>query len=113
MIAISSQQIEEFSELADETLVGMNEACLRFPVQVSRAWLERTIRRGVRGVKLETIFLCNRRYTSLEAIRRFIERTQNRGQSHEAVPVRPSVLTPAQIEAGRKKFKLPTPLSAK
>jgi hypothetical protein len=72
--------IEENPVLADETLISMQEAGNRFPVKISRSCLERLIRKGTRGVKLETIFIANRRYTSHEAIRRFIERTQNVSQ---------------------------------
>ena len=67
----------ESPALADETLIPLKDASPHFPVPVSRNWLEKAIRKGTRGVRLETLYLCNKRYTSKEAIRRFIERTQN------------------------------------
>jgi hypothetical protein len=119
--------IEENSALADETLIAMRAACSEFPVKISRACLERLIRKGTRGVRLETIFIANRRYTSREAIRRFIERSQNaphemsaptQGATSGHAPSRPtsskpSAMTTQQLETARKKFLLPTPGSAK
>ena len=98
--------IEENPALADETLIPMQEACEAFPVKVSRAYLERMIRKGTRGVRLETIFLANRRYTSKEAIRRFIGRTQN-VPLEKPVPVKPATMTTGELEAARKKYNLP------
>lgn len=97
--------IREYSELADETLVSLGEACKRFPIPVSRPTVERLWRYGQRGVRLETIFLIGRRWTSIEAIRRFIERTQSTGEGNPAEP-KPT-LPKRDLEAGRKKFNLP------
>lgn len=104
--------IEENPALADETLIPMQDACEAFPVKVSQACLQRMIRRGTRGVRLETIFIANRRYTSQEAIRRFIERTQN-VSPEKPVPSKPATMTPKQLAAARKKFNLPTPEGVK
>jgi hypothetical protein len=48
--------------------------------------LVRWWRRGVRGVKLETILIGGRRYTSLEALTRFFDRLT---EAREAPPVVP------------------------
>lgn len=102
--------IEENPALADETLIPMQDACDAFPVKVSQACLQRMIRKGTRGVRLETIFIANRRYTSREAIRRFIERTQNTSpETERPLPSRPATMTPKELEAARKKFNLPAP----
>ena len=105
-----TQVIEEFPALMDETLVSMKDACNKFPVKVSRSGVESLIRKGTRGIKLETIFISNKRYTSEEAIRRFIERTQNRPDQKKEIhqPVR-SRLTAKELEEGRKKYKFPVP----
>lgn len=68
-------QFEENPALAQEQLLTLNEARGRFPVRISLSAIWRKIRKGSRGVKLETIYL-GRRYTSVEAIARYIERTQ-------------------------------------
>ena len=111
---MSGISIEENPTLIDETLVPMSEAGDAFPVKVSRACLERMIRQGTRGIRLETIFIANRRYTSREAIRRFIERTQNTSPELERPqPSKPATMTAKQLEAARKRFKLPKPEAAK
>ena len=97
--------IREYPELQDETLVSLAEACNRFPVPVSRPTVERLWRHGQRGVVLETIFLIGRRYTSLEAIRRYVERTQRTGNDHAAIPV--ASLPKRNIDAARRKYNLP------
>jgi len=74
----------------------------------SGTWLEKMIRKGTRGVRLETFFFCNRRYTSQEAIQRFIERTQNQENS-ERPAVKPLTRTKAELEKARLKFNLPEP----
>jgi hypothetical protein len=62
--------------LADETLITLDEACQQFPVRISRTCIERMIRRGARGAVLETLLIGCRRYTSKEAIRRFLVNSQ-------------------------------------
>jgi hypothetical protein len=67
----------ETAALADETLLTLKEACDHFPVKVSRMQIQRATVGGIRGVQLETIFILGKRYTSVEAIQRFIEKSQN------------------------------------
>ena len=111
---MSGISIEESLTLIDEMLIPMSEAGDAFPVKLSRACLERMIRQGSRGVRLETIFIANRRYTSREAIRRFIERTQNTSPELERpLPLKPATMTAAQLETARKRFNLPKPEAAK
>lgn len=103
------ENIKEYAELIDETLVSLADACKKFPVPMSRASLERFWRYGMRGVRLRTVRIGSRRFTSLEEIRRFIEQTQNSGD--EATPQRPlkPSMTKAELEAARKRFNLPAP----
>ena len=66
---MASRVIFDTPELLDETLVSLTEACRCFPVKCSRAALERWMRRqGNRGIVLESILVCGKRYTSKEAI---------------------------------------------
>jgi len=101
--------IHESAELAKETLVLLKESSPYFPVPVSRKWLEKMIRTGTRGVRLETFFFCNKRYTSKEAIQRFIERTQNSENTpQEKIPARPR-MSKAELKKALQKFNLPEP----
>lgn len=104
MAALPSLMIEEFPALADETLVSLNQACVRFPVKVSRGYLERMIRVGARGVMLESIYLAGRRYTSIEAIRRFIERTQYKTPDAVPAPPKPATMSAAELKAKSEKY---------
>ena len=76
----------ENHQLAAEHLVTLNQARNAFPVRLSLSTLQRYIRKGVRGIQLETVFIGGKRLTSQEAIKRFIERTQNvQGMEFESV----------------------------
>jgi len=82
-------------DVTTETLVEFQQAAGEFPGErrPALATLHRWRQRGVRGVKLETLLVGGRRYTSKEAISRFIER-QN------AADADPSpVITPQQRRA--------------
>jgi Protein of unknown function (DUF1580) len=58
-----------------EQLVTFAEASKLLPGRPSLNALWRWRTHGVRGVKLETILVGGKRYTSREALQRFIERT--------------------------------------
>ena len=75
-----------------ETLVHFPDARSAFPgdKRHSLASLHRWRLKGVRGVKLETVLICGLRYTSKEAIARFIA-----AQNADDVPASP-VITPTQ-----------------
>jgi len=73
-----------------ETIVSLGEACRSFPPDgISDATMARWIQRGVRGVKLETLMIGGRRFTSKEAICRFIA-----AQNADEQPA--PAITPAQ-----------------
>jgi len=108
---MSSELICESAALMDETLIPIKEAGKHFPVLVSQPCIERSIRVGTRGMRLETILIARRRYTSKEAIRRFIERTQNVGDpiNHPEPEPRYKKRSKAELEKARIRFNLPEP----
>ena len=69
---MASKVILDSPEILDESLVSLTEACHCFPVRCSRPAIERWIRHGSRGIVLESVLVCGKRYTSHEAIDRFI-----------------------------------------
>ena len=78
-------------DVDSETLFQFPEARAEFPGdrRVSLATLHRWRQKGVRGVKLETVLIGGLRYTSREAIARFIT-----AQNEADVSV--ATVTPAQ-----------------
>jgi hypothetical protein len=58
----------------NETLISLTEAAKRLPGRPNITTVWRWRNRGVRGVKLESILSGGRRFTSVEALRRFQER---------------------------------------
>jgi hypothetical protein len=68
----------------------VSESLLRIPIEASKAFpgrpnastIWRWHRSGVKGVRLETVVVGSRRYTSREAIQRFIERTTAAADGH-------------------------------
>jgi hypothetical protein len=75
-----------------ETLIHFPDARSAFhdDKRHSLASLHRWRLKGVRGVKLETVLICGLRYTSKEAIARFIA-----AQNADDVPAAPAI-TPTQ-----------------
>lgn len=68
-------------DVANETIITLGEACRAVPPKgVSTATMARWIQRGVKGARLATIVIGGRRFTSREAIARFIAE-QNAGES--------------------------------
>lgn len=61
-----------------ETLISLKDAARRLPGRPHVSTLWRWSTRGVRNIRLETSLVGARRFTSLEAIARFLERI-NRG----------------------------------
>ena len=103
---MASKLIRDSPALLDETLLSLVEACAHFPVKSSRATLERWIRKGCRGIVLETVLICGKRYTSKEAIDRFI-RGQLQVEAEKAQPTQ-SMSKKAIAEASRR-YGLPEP----
>ena len=62
--------------LTDEQLVEVKDAPRHFPSRPAVSTLWRWMLRGVAGIRLESVKVGGlKRYTSIEAIQRFIERT--------------------------------------
>ena len=59
--------------LMDEKPLTLAEAATCFPKRPNPATLWRWRKKGVRGVKLETVLIGGRRYVSRTALRQFIE----------------------------------------
>jgi Protein of unknown function (DUF1580) len=62
-------------DIHTETLVSIKEIPKHFPGRPHTATIWRFIQRGIRGVKLETLLCGGKRFSSLEALQRFVERT--------------------------------------
>ena len=62
-------------DIQTETLIPVSKIPANFPGRPHIATCWRFIQRGCRGVKLETALCGGKRYTSLEALQRFVERT--------------------------------------
>ena len=90
--------------LSGETLITLAKAAEDFggvPIPIST--LRMYIYQGVGGLKLESVRI-NGRYTSKEAITRFIERRQNTNRPLEKPRIRQ--MTQAEIEAGLRRHGL-------
>jgi len=72
------------TDLLTETLVLLADAPSEIPGPPSLSSIRRWSRHGVRGAKLETILVGGRRFTSLEAIERFLALTAQRATPHSA-----------------------------
>lgn len=104
---MGSRVILDEPALLEESLVSLVEACKCFPVKCSRPAIERWLRRGSRGAILESILICGKRYTSQEAIDRFI-RNQLQTEAVKPAPRR-SNLSKKDVEKAARRFGLPEP----
>lgn len=102
---MASKVILDSPALLEETLVTLTEACRCFPVRCSRSAVERWIRRGGRGAVLESVMLCGKRYTSKEAISRFL-RAQLHVEDDRPEPKRGGK-SRKEIEEASRRFGLP------
>lgn len=59
-------------DIRSEELLSLPEACKRIPGRPHLATIYRWITNGVRGVVLESIAIGGKRFTSVEAIGRFV-----------------------------------------
>ena len=105
---MTSKIITNSARVLEEELLTLTEACGRFPRRVSRATLERWLRRGVCGVSLESVRIAGRRFTSAEAIERFV-RSQVQTEA-EKVPPKRGTKSRRELEAACQKYGLPSPL---
>ena len=87
-----------------ETLLTLEEAAADFGgVKVPVVTVQRWVYQGIKGLKLESV-LINKRYTSKEAVRRFIERRQDPYQVVEKPKV--NHMTPKDVEEGLRRHGL-------
>lgn len=86
------------SNLLSETLIPLSKARKQFPGrEVSPSCLERWIRNGSHGAILEICRIGNTRYTSEEAIQRFLE------AMNQSDPEKPSFRRMSEKEIEQKK----------
>jgi hypothetical protein len=76
--------------LFDETLITLMEAAHQSPGRPHLSTVWRHATRGFRGIFLETVTIAGRRFTSVQALRRFAAATNRaRGQAlHKSLPQR-------------------------
>ena len=103
-----SKTIFDVPELLAETLLPAAKACKYPLLQCSRASLERWFRKGCRGIVLESILICGRRFTSEEAIERFIHR-QLRARAEEARQEPSQSMSKKAIAEASRRYGLPEP----
>ena len=111
---MTSKQIFDCLRLLDEEpLLDLTQATKCFPVKCSRATLERWIRQGVRGgIRLETIQIGNRRFTSELAIQRFLISQQNTEPEESRLPPKHGSMTKDEINTALRRHNLPNPLES-
>lgn len=95
---MKNSKVQTYPALIDETLVPIQKAGQSFPYPVGRKAVERYFRHGIRGIFLETVLIGNRRFSSLEAIRRFLYAT-NKNSDAENV-TRP--MTEQELQSAKK-----------
>lgn len=93
------------NDLTKEVLLKLNEARSEFPggKRLSLATLHRWRLPGIRGVRLETVLIGGMRYTSREAIARFIA-AQNAADAPVSLEITPSQRR-RQSEAARDELR--------
>lgn len=104
---MASKQILDTPGLLEEELISLTAACKCFPVRCSRPAIERWVRKGSRGTTLETVLVCGRRYTSQEAIDRFV-RNQLQIEPKRTEP-KCGRKSKKEIADATKRFGLPEP----
>jgi len=105
---MASKIILDSPDILGETLLTLTEACRYFPVRCSRPALERWLRKGSRGVVLESALICGKRYTSQEAINRFVRNQLQVAPDKASTPIRRN-LSRGEISAATRRFGLPEP----
>jgi hypothetical protein len=71
-------------DLKTETLLTITQATKHLPTRPAVVTVWRWINRGCRGIRLESIAIGGRRYTSVEALNRFCAATTAAAYSEEA-----------------------------
>jgi len=109
---MSSKQVFDHAELLEhvenETLVPINEVSNVLPTWKCPATVQRWIRVGVNGVKLATIKIGGRRYTTKTAIREFLHAQQKTAPEPARSESRKG-MSKKMIADLSKKYGLPEP----
>lgn len=77
-------------DIYSETMVPISEAPRHFPGRPNISSVYRWFQRGSRGARLETIVVGAKRYTSMEAIQRFVDATTANSPGASVPPSRPT-----------------------
>lgn len=72
---MTTKQTQQKLDLLTEDTITLNEACKELPGNPHVSTLWRWKDRGVDGVKLETIKIGTKHFTSRQALTRFLEKT--------------------------------------
>lgn len=86
-----------------EDLLSINEAAREAPGRPHIATVWRWINRGVRGIKLETVMIGGRRFTSREALEQFFARL-TAASAGEPLPIRTSRQRRRDIERAEREL---------
>ncbi len=76
-------------DINTESVVSLTEAARILPTRPHASTMWRWYKRGVRGIRLETVVIGGKRYTSREALQRFIDRTTEAHDGGAAAPAKP------------------------
>ncbi len=87
-------------DIENETLITLAEAAARLPRRPSICTMHRWCQTGVRDAVLASVFICGRRYTSVEALRRFLAVT-SRARRPPLTPLMPHDITRRGLEVER------------
>ena len=90
-------------DIRNEELVAVSKAPALIPGRPGRATVWRWVLTGVRGQRLETLLVGGRRYTSREAIERFIAAT-TAASNGEPAPTRTSRQRERAIEQAEREL---------
>lgn len=88
-----------------EQIVTFTVAAKSLPSRPHVSTLWRWRQRGICGVKLESVNIGGRTYTSHEALARFIEQVTAARNGHQVVPVRTSRQRTQQRDAARQQLR--------
>ena len=91
-------------DIHSDSLLTISQAAKSLPMRPNVSTVWRWVQRGARGVKLDTVLVGGRRYTSKEALQSFVERSTAAANS-DATPVRTSKQRERAIEQAERACK--------
>lgn len=91
-------------DLSHETAIAVNKAPAHIPSRPHLSTVWRWVLNGVRGIKLETFVVGCQRYTTKEAIERFIAATTAKANG-EPTPVRTPRQRQRAVEAAERELE--------